>query len=86
MACSTNDSAENEAQITSSIKQKEIKSQKAYDKGYAEGRRIVMMKDGYERENAIIEMHSLISSLERNGFPQTASDFSEGFKAAFSEQ
>lgn len=62
-----------------------IKSQKAYDRGFTEGRRIASMKEGYEREKALIELHSLISSLERNGFPQTASDFSKGLKAALAE-
>lgn len=62
-----------------------IKSQKAYDRGYAEGKRVAMMKEGYEREKALIELHSLISSLERNGFPQTASDFSKGVQAAFAD-
>ena len=58
-----------------------IKSQKAYNRGIAEGRRIAAMNEGYDRQNAIFEMYALITALERNGFPQTASDFACGLQS-----
>lgn len=58
-----------------------VKSQKAYDRGYAEGCRIAAMNpEG--RERALIELHAVVSALKRNGFPQSATDFSKGVSAA----
>ena len=37
-----------------------------------------MEPDSREREYALIEVHGVISALERNGFRQSARDFSKG--------
>lgn len=60
-----------------------VVSQKAYDRGYAEGCRVASMTPGgRQREFALIELCGVVSALQRNGFRQSAIDFSKGVKAA----
>lgn len=63
-----------------------VKSQKAYDRGFAEGRKIARMQpDSRERESAILELNGVVSALKRNGFHQSAKDFSKGVEAALAK-
>lgn len=63
-----------------------VKSQKAFDKGYSIGKHIAEMDNGSrEKESALLEVYSIISGLERNGFRQSAIDFSKGVNAALKE-
>ena len=64
----------------------EIKNQKSYNKGIEIGSRISSMEpESREREYALLEVHSLISALERNGFKQSATDFSKGVTVALEQ-
>lgn len=59
-----------------------VMSQKAYNRGFEMGSEIALMNTGSkEKEHAMLEVHSIISALERNGFPQSAADFSKGVQA-----
>lgn len=56
-----------------------VVSQKAFDRGRAAGVRVVSFAPGSrEREQALIETHGIVSALQRNGFSQSAADFSKG--------
>lgn len=60
-----------------------VVSRKAYNRGLAIGRQIDSLPHGSrQREHALIEVHATISALQRNGYPQTAADFSKGVTAA----
>lgn len=60
-----------------------VVSQKAYERGYAAGKAIMLKEAGTkEREQAVIEIHAMVSALERNGYRQSAIDFSKGVQAA----
>lgn len=57
----------------------EVVSRKAYERGLAAGREILSKEAGSrEREQALIEVHGMVTALERNGFRQSALDFSRG--------
>ena len=59
-----------------------IVSQRAYERGVSVGERISkMQRNSREREAAIIEVHGMVSALERNGFRQSAQDFAKGVHA-----
>lgn len=58
-----------------------VVSQKAYDRGYAEGCRIATLESrSREREYALIEITGVVAALRRNGFNQSAIDFSKGLQ------
>lgn len=55
----------------------------AYERGLEAGRRIASLTpNSAEREHALIEVHSLVSSLRRNGYVQSAIDFQRGVYSA----
>lgn len=87
LSCDTRSegSYENGNTQTDITNETKIISQKAYDRGVAAGKAICEKEPGSrEREKAIIEVHSMISALERNGYKQSAADFSKGVQAALS--
>lgn len=74
------------AETTSEDTPYNIVSQKAYERGYAAGCSIIEQAEGsMEREKALLEVHSIVSALERNGFRQSAKDFSYGVQVALTQ-
>ena len=87
-SCSQKKEDAPEVEITrnSIILNSPVKSQKAYDRGLELGKKISQMESASrEREYAVIEAHRMVSSLERNGFKQTAQDFAKGIHAGMKE-
>lgn len=88
VSCSESDSTPKTMQIADAetLESAQIVSQKAYDRGYAVGRHISSMQmHSREREYALVEVHGMISALQRNGFKQTAIDFSKGVQDALNK-
>ncbi len=86
-ACSDSDASADSlpspyAKATATEGNSPIVARKAYDRGFAKGREIASMAvDSREREQAIIDVHGMVSALERNGYRQSALDFSRGVEA-----
>lgn len=79
-SCSCSSESEESESVIAEVHQN-IVSQKAYNRGFQEGQRIArMVPDSHERTKALLDIQSLITALEKNGYMQTAIDFTHGVK------
>lgn len=68
---------------TASVNTSPNRSTSAYERGLAVGRGIASLEpESPQREHALIEAHSMVSVLRRNGYARSADDFVRGIKDA----
>lgn len=79
--CSCSTDNDTQSSVAHDIPTPYDKPSKAFDRGQAEARRINNIEDEATRQRAIVELHGLVSALERNGFPVTAEEFSKGLNS-----